>query len=142
MHNWLNMDVLWALRPLAILLLLSIPATVKVCAQSSDEGMPAFSRGWSDLEKAHFRYCVSHISDPSRENTLQLSADSYACVIHEEQEHWMHLHPQARGKKENHVKEHKCFAKHPLQVKGTAEEFHSSFDLCMCAAYGLPMPKP
>jgi hypothetical protein len=137
------MEVHRGLRALALLfLLLSISASVKLHAQSSDDGLPAFSQGWTDQEKTAFQNCVSNISDSSRENTMQLSADSYACLIHEEQQHWMNLHPQAHGKKENHAKEHKCFAKHPLQVKGTAEEFHSSFDLCMCAAYGMPMPKP
>jgi hypothetical protein len=114
------------LRPLAILfLLLSIPATVK----SSDDDLPAFSQGWTDPEKADFRYCVSHISDSTRENTMQLSTDSYVCVMHEEQQHWMHLHPKAIGRKENSVKRRKCFDEHRLQIKGTAEEFHASFDL-------------
>jgi hypothetical protein len=109
------MEVHPGLRALALLfLLLSISASVKLHAQSSDDGLPAFSQGWTDQEKTAFRYCVSNISDSSRENTMQLSADSYACLIHEEQQHWMNLHPQAHGKKENHAKEHKCFAKHPL----------------------------
>jgi hypothetical protein len=136
------MGVLRLLRPLAILLLLSIPATVELHAQGSDDGLPAFSRGWTDPEKADFRYCVSHISDPGRENTMQLSADSYACVFHEEQEHWVHLHPRAALRKENTAKRNRCFKEHPLQIKGTAEEFHASFDRCMCRAYGLPQPKP
>jgi hypothetical protein len=99
------------------------------------------AEGWTDSERTQFRDCVSHISDRNRENTLQLSTDSYACLILEEQQHWMNLHPEAHGKKENDAKSRKCFAKHPLQIKGTPEEFHASYDLCMCAAYGLPKPK-
>jgi len=104
-------------------------------------GLPAFSQGWTDPEKSRFRECVSRISDPTRENRLQLSSDSYVCVILEEEQHWMNLHPQASGKKENLTKRQKCFDKHPLQINRSPEEFHSSFDLCMCAAYGLPNPK-
>jgi len=33
------------------------------------------------------------------ENTMQLSADSFVCVMREEQEHWMHLHLKAVGRK-------------------------------------------
>jgi hypothetical protein len=124
-----------------LLMMLNIYFGPSMHAQSNNEGLPPFTKGWTDSEKTQFRDCVSHISDRSRENTLQLSADSYACLILEEQQHWMNLHPEARGKKENDAKSRKCFAKHPLQIKGTPEEFHASYDLCMCAAYGLPKPK-
>jgi len=124
-----------------LLMMLGVRAAVPMHAQSSDDGLPPFTKSWADSEKMRFRECVSHISDPSRENTQQLSADSYACLILEEEHHWMNLHPRAQGKKENLAKKQKCFEKHPLQIEGTAEEFHSSFDLCMCAAYGLPKPK-
>jgi hypothetical protein len=109
--------------------------------QNADGELPAFSKGWTEPEKTRFIECVSRLSDRSRENTLQLTADSYACMIFEEQQHWMNLHPQALGKKENGGKLRKCFDKHTLQTKGTPEEFHDSFDLCMCRAYGLPTPK-
>jgi hypothetical protein len=107
----------------------------------STDGLPAFSKGWTNPEKAQFQDCVSRISDRSRENTLQLSTDSYACMIFEEQQHWIDLHPEALGRREDNVKSRKCFDKHPLQIEGTPEEFHASFDLCMCKAYGLPKPK-
>jgi len=130
------------LRVAAILLMIfNLHSPFTMHAQNNDDQLPRFSSGWTDAEKAHFRECVSHISDPKRENSLQLSSDSSACLIFEEQEHWMNLHPQAQGRKENTAKEHKCFDKHPLQIKGTAKEFHSSFDLCLSAAYGLPKPK-
>jgi hypothetical protein len=130
------------LRFIAILLVMfSGRPAVTIHAQSTEDGLPAFSKGWTDPEKSRFRECASHISDPTRENRLQLSSDSYVCVILEEEQHWMNLHPQARGKKENLTKRQKCFDKHPLQINRSPEEFHSSFDLCMCAAYGLPKPK-
>jgi hypothetical protein len=69
---------------------------------------------------------------------MQLSTDSYVCVIHEEELHWLHLHPKAAKRKENSARLNKCFKEHPLQIKGTAEEFHASYDLCMGKAYGLP----
>jgi hypothetical protein len=124
-----------------VLMMFNIHPDVLMHAQSGDNGLPPFTKGWTDSEKMRFKECVSHISDPSRESTLQLSTDSYACLILEEEQHWMNLHPQARGKKENLAKKRNCFDKHPLQIRGTAEDFHSSFDLCMCAAYGLPKPK-
>lgn len=131
------------LRTAAILLMIiNLDSVVTVHAQNNDDPLPPFSRGWTDAETAHFRECVSHISDPNHENSMQLGSDRYACLIFQEQEHWMNSHPQAHGRKENIAKEHRCFDKHPLQIKGTPEEFHSSFDLCMCAAYGLPKPKP
>ena len=124
-----------------LLMMLNFRAEVAIHAQNAEDVLPAFSKGWTDSEKAQFKECVVHISDRSRENTLQLKTDIGACFYFEEREHWLNLHPQARGKKENPIKEHKCSVKHPLQWKGTAEEFHASFDLCMCAAYGLPKPK-
>ncbi len=128
-------------RVALLLMVLNIHSGPSMQAQSNDEGLPPFTKGWTDSEKTQFMDCVSHISDRNRENTLQLSTDSYACLILEEQQHWMNLHPEARGKKESDAKSRKCFAKHPLQIKGTPEEFHASYDLCMCAAYGLPKPK-
>lgn len=130
------------MRPFAIqFVFLSIPSTVRLLSQNAENGLPAFSQGWTEPEKADFRYCVSHISDISRENTMQSSADSFACVMHEDQEHWMHLHPKAVGRKENRAKLKKCFDEHPLRIKDTAQEFHASFDLCKCRAYGLPARK-
>jgi len=73
---------------------------------------------------------------------MQLSADSFACAMHEEQEHWMHLHLKAVGRKENSAKLKRRFDGHPLRIKDTAQEFHASFDLCKCRAYALPAPKP
>src|SRR6266403_392810 len=84
-------------------MVLNIHSGPSMQAQSNDEGLPPFTKGWTDSEKTQFMDCVSHISDRNRENTLQLSTDSYACLI--------------------------------------PEEFHASYDLCMCAAYGLPKPK-
>jgi hypothetical protein len=124
-----------------LVIFLGTASNLAMYAQDNDESLPPFSKGWTDSEKAQFRYCVSQISDPSRENTTQLSADKYACMILEEEQHWMSLHPEAHGKKEDSSARRKCFAKHPLQVKSTPEEFHASFDLCMCAAYGIPGPK-
>lgn len=125
----------------ALVVAFALRPNVVVHAQGSDDGLPPLTKGWTDSEKTQFKECVSHISDPTRENDLQLRADNAACLIFGERQHWMNLHPQARGKKENLAKEHRCGAKHPVQMTGTAEDFHSSFDLCMCAAYGLPIPK-
>lgn len=118
------MEVRPVLRPFAILFVfLSIPAAVSLLSQSAEDELPAFSQGWSEPEKADFRYCGSQLSDISQENTMQLSADSFACVMHGEQEHWMHLPPKA------------------LRIKDTAQGFHASFDLCKRRAYGLAAPK-
>jgi hypothetical protein len=103
------MEVRPVLRPFAIPFVFpSIPPTVRLLSQSAQDGLPAFSPGWTEPEKGDFRYCVSRISDISRENTMQLSADSFACGMHEDQEHWMHLHPKAFGRKENSAKLKKC----------------------------------
>jgi hypothetical protein len=73
-----------------VLMMFNIHPDVLMHAQSGD-GLPPFTKVWTDTEKMRFKECVSHISDPSRESTLQLSTDSYACLILEEEQHWMNL---------------------------------------------------
>lgn len=130
------------MKKLTFILLLFLSAMtigLVVVAQSKaeDTTLPRLSDGWSDSEKAQFGTCVSRISDRQKENSTQLSADRAACLFFEEREHWMNLHPEARGKKEDHRKFEKCSRKSPMKVHGTPEEFHASFDVCMCAAYGI-----
>ncbi len=123
--------------PLLSLLMLS---SISAWAQHTDN-LPVMSKVWTDLEKAEFRNCVSRISDPSRENAIQLTADGNACAFFEERRHWMNLHPKSAGRAEDGVKLRHCFSKHPLPNKSTPEEFDAAFDFCMCKAYGLPAPK-
>ena len=135
-------ETLPLVRRLPILLvLLSVPPQPNLRAQDTDGGLPVLSKVWTDSEKMQFRDCVSRISDLTRENTMQLTADVVACTFFEERQHWLNLHPKAARRKENSDKSRKCFDKHPLPKNGTPEEFDAAFDLCMCKAYGLPAPK-
>ena len=133
------MEVRPVLRPFAILFVfLSIPSTVRLLSQNAENGLPAFSQGWTEPEKADFRYCVSHISDISRENTMQLSA---VCVRDARRPGTLDASPSEGFWKERKQRQTRKVFEHPLRVKDTAQEFHASFDLCKRGAYGLPAPK-
>lgn len=124
---------------ISLLSLLMLSSTSSRSQRTDD--LPLMSKVWTDLEKVEFRNCVSRISDPSRENAVQLTADRNACAFFEERQHWMNLHPKSAGRSEDGVKLRKCFAKHPLPKESTPEEFEAAFDFCMCKAYGLPTAK-
>jgi hypothetical protein len=109
--------------------------------QNPYRGLPAAANVWTDAEKDQFRDCLSRISAADKENALQLRTDTSVCVVREEQEYWMRLHPKAALRKQDTVKLQKCFQEYSAKMKNTTEEFHAVFDLCMCKAYGLPKPK-
>ena len=112
-----------------------ILATASVA--QSKAGLPSLTIVWTEQEKTEFKNCVARISDSSRENALQLSADVNACAFFEEEQHWLNLHPKAIGRKKNEAKNGKCLDRHPLPRNGTPQEIDAAFDFCLCKAYGL-----
>ena len=129
------------MRQLAVpVLLLLTPASSSSQAQLIFD-TPKISSVWTDAEKTEFKNCVSRIADPSRENTVQLTADVRACVLFEERQHWFNLHPKYARRQEDSVKMRKCVEKHPAPKDGSPEELDAAFDFCMCKAYGLHTAK-
>jgi hypothetical protein len=100
---------------------------------------PALADQWTDAEKAHYSECINLVAKNGTEGTPFL-AGAGTCAIYQEKEHWMKLHPELAGKKEDSTKLYKCFKDNASGLIGTAKNFRATYDMCMREAYGLPIP--
>lgn len=125
------------LRPPADLVVKSNAATNSRAAVA----LPRFSDIWTDAEKSEFRFCLVRMSPDGQESAQQRASDTNLCGLLEEQQHWLHAHPEASRKKENREKFKKCTEEHMAQMNGSPADFHEVFDLCLSTAFDLPKPK-
>lgn len=120
--------------------LLSLAVSLLLVMADAPPKLPATSNVWTDAEKSEFRACVLKMNKADQKGataTTRLPNEPW-CEVWEEHNHWMHMHPEAAARKEDHAKFSQCNRDNAAQMNGTPKQFHTAFDKCMREAYGLP----
>jgi hypothetical protein len=115
-------------------------ATIALCsfAHAQEVAAEAVRTGhWTNAEQKEFQGCVARLEATKKPNDT--SSSEAWCEVWEEHSHWLHGHPELKGKKEIPGRFSKCNRAHSTEINGTPQQFWAAMDRCWREAYGLAL---